>query len=35
LIGLALGIEAESLGMNTNIVSPRKVLDYIYSRVTT
>jgi heterodisulfide reductase subunit B len=34
LIGLALGISAESLGMNTNIVSPREVLDYIYSRVT-
>jgi heterodisulfide reductase subunit B len=35
LIGLALGIGAKSLGMNTNIVSPREVLDYINSRVTT
>ncbi len=35
LIGLALGIEAESLGMNTNIVSPRVVLDYIKNRVIT
>jgi len=33
LIGLALGIEARSLGMNTNIVSPREVLDYIYNRI--
>jgi heterodisulfide reductase subunit B len=33
LIGLALGIEAKSLGMNTNIVSPREVLDFIDSRV--
>ena len=33
LIGLALGIEAKSLGMNTNIVSPREVLDYIYNPV--
>jgi heterodisulfide reductase subunit B len=35
LIGLALGIKAESLGMKTNIVSPREVLDYIDSRITT
>jgi heterodisulfide reductase subunit B len=33
LIGLALGIEAKLLGMNTNIVSPREVLDYIYNPV--
>ncbi len=33
LIGLALGIEAELLGMNTNIVSPREVLDFVASRV--
>lgn len=33
LIGLALGIEAKSLGMNTNIVSPREVLDYIYNPI--
>jgi heterodisulfide reductase subunit B len=30
LIGLALGIDAIALGLNTNIVSPSKVLDYIY-----
>lgn len=30
LIGLALGIGAESLGLNTNIVSPDRVLDQIY-----
>jgi heterodisulfide reductase subunit B len=33
LIGLALGIEAKSLGMNTNIVSPGEVLDYVYNRI--
>jgi heterodisulfide reductase subunit B len=33
LIGLALGIEAKSLGMNTNIVSPREVLDYIFNPI--
>jgi heterodisulfide reductase subunit B len=33
LVGLALGIEVKSLGMNTNIVSPREVLDYVYNRV--
>jgi heterodisulfide reductase subunit B len=33
MIGLALGIEAKSLGMNTNIVSPREVLDYIYNPI--
>ena len=33
LIGLALSIEAKSVGMNTNIVSPREVLDYIYNPV--
>jgi heterodisulfide reductase subunit B len=33
MIGLALGIEAKPLGMNTNIVSPREVLDYIYNPV--
>ncbi len=30
LIGLALGIDAISLGLNTNIVSPSKMLDHIY-----
>jgi len=30
LIGLALGIEAKSLGLNTNIVSPNRVLDHIF-----
>jgi len=30
LIGLALGIDHISLGLNTNIVSPNEVLDYIY-----
>ena len=34
LIGLALGLDPESLGLNTNIVSPSKVLDYIYNYVT-
>ncbi|MFC2003057.1 CoB--CoM heterodisulfide reductase iron-sulfur subunit B family protein [Chloroflexota bacterium] len=29
LIGLALGIEPKSLGLNTNIVSPSRVLDHI------
>jgi len=29
LIGLALGIAPISLGLNTNIVSPRRVLDHI------
>jgi len=29
LIGLALGIEPTALGLNTNIVSPSEVLDYI------
>jgi heterodisulfide reductase subunit B len=33
LLGLALGIEVKSLGMATNIVSPREVLDYIYNPV--
>jgi len=33
LIGLALGIEAKSLGIHTNIVSPREVLDFIYNRI--
>jgi len=33
LIGLALGLEAKSLGLDTNIVSPREVLDYIYNRI--
>jgi len=30
LIGIALGIDPISLGLNTNIVSPSKMLDYIY-----
>ena len=30
LIGLALGIEAKSLGLDTNIVSPNRVLEQIY-----
>ena len=29
LIGLALGIDAKSLGLDTNIVSPIPVLDHI------
>lgn len=33
LTGLALGIEARALGMNTNIVSPDEVLDYIQNHV--
>ncbi len=33
LIGLAMGIEAKALGINSNIVSPREVLDYTYNRV--
>ncbi len=32
LIGLALGIDAESLGFNTNIVSPRAVLEHVSSQ---
>jgi heterodisulfide reductase subunit B len=32
LIGLALGIDARSLGLDTNIVSPGPVLDYIARR---
>jgi heterodisulfide reductase subunit B len=35
LIGLALGIEAKKLGLDTNIVSPRAVLDYAYNPVNT
>ena len=34
LIGLALEIDPTSLGLNTNIVSPREVLDYIYNPIT-
>ena len=30
LIGLAMGIEAKSLGLNTNIISPNRVLDHIF-----
>ncbi len=30
LIGLTLGIAPKSLGLNTNIVSPSRVLDHIY-----
>jgi heterodisulfide reductase subunit B len=33
LIGLALGLDAEKLGLNTCIVSPRAVLDYIKNKV--
>jgi len=33
LIGLALGIDPESLGLNTNIISPSEVLDYIYNYI--
>jgi heterodisulfide reductase subunit B len=33
LIGLALGVEAKHLGMNTNIVSPREVLDLVYNPI--
>jgi len=33
LIGLALGIDPESLGLNTNLVSPSEVLDYIYNYI--
>lgn len=32
LIGIALGIDPTSLGLNTNIVSPNRVLDHIYKR---
>ncbi len=35
LIGLALGIEAEKLGLNTNIIKPRAVLDLVYNPVNT
>jgi len=33
LIGLALGVDPESLGLNTNIISPSEVLDYIYNYI--
>lgn len=33
LIGLALGINAEKLGLNSNIVSPRAVLEHIKKKV--
>ena len=33
LIGIALGIEAKSLGMKTNIVSPREALARVYNPV--
>jgi len=33
LIGLALDIDPASLGLNTNIVSPSEVLDYIYNYI--
>ena len=33
LIGLALGIDHEPLGLNTNIISPNEVLDYIYNYI--
>jgi len=33
LIGLALAIAPEYLGLNTNIVSPNEALDYIYNYV--
>ena len=32
LIGLALGIDSLSLGLNTNIVSPKKVLDHVLAQ---
>jgi len=34
LIGLALGIDSTALGLNSNIVSPSEVLDYIYNDIT-
>ncbi|MFC1869909.1 CoB--CoM heterodisulfide reductase iron-sulfur subunit B family protein [Chloroflexota bacterium] len=34
LIGLALGVEAKSLGLDKNIVSPSGVLDYINNHIT-
>lgn len=33
LIGLTLGIEGKTLGLNTNVVSPREVLDRIYNPI--
>jgi heterodisulfide reductase subunit B len=33
LIGLGLGIGSEHLGFNTNIVSPREILNYIYNPI--
>jgi len=33
LIGLALGLDAVKLGLNTNIVSPREVIDCAYNPV--
>ena len=34
LIGLALDIDPTSLGLDTNIVSPGEVLDYLYNPIT-
>jgi len=34
LIGLALDIDTASLGLDTNIVSPGEVLDYLYNPIT-
>jgi len=33
LIGLAFGIEGKTLGLNTNIVSPKEVLNHIYNPI--
>ncbi|OGO43193.1 MAG: hypothetical protein A2137_07015 [Chloroflexi bacterium RBG_16_58_8] len=30
LIGLALGIDAKSLGIDTNIIAPREILEHVY-----
>ena len=33
LMGLAFGIEGKTLGLNTNIVSPKEVLNHIYNPI--
>jgi heterodisulfide reductase subunit B2 len=35
LIGLALGIDAEKLGLNTNIISPRAMIDVVHKKKVT
>jgi heterodisulfide reductase subunit B len=32
LIGLALGVDTMSLGLNTNIVSPKRIIDRVQAQ---